>query len=173
MRVPWAVRAGFGICGMHPARDCTAVNAWGVGGKARAQERKRHVYFSCLGVYNPSLELYSDKQKEVRHSRERGRKQQPNLVTFQTLRIQATVRFTIIIAEPGACCPGNRAWKSGEDQFWVFPQAHRADLRKSSCLLMSQPHIYRAGTRAPAPRKRRTKMKKTYSITWLTSQNFS
>lgn len=171
IRVPWAVRAGFDICGT--ARDCTAVNTWEVGGKARAQERKRHVYISCLGVYSPSLELYSDKQQnEVRHIREWGRKQQPNLGAFQTLRIQATVRFTIIIAEPGACCPGNRAWKS-EDQFWVFPQAQRADLRKSSCLLMSQPHICRAGTRAAAPQKRRTKMKKTYSITWLTSQNFS
>lgn len=98
-------------------------------------------------------------------------KQQPSLGTSQTLRIQPTVIFVIIIAESAACCPRNRDWKSGEDS--VFLQAHRADLRKSWCSLMLQNHICRAGTRAAAPQKCVTVMKKTYGLAWLTCQIFS
>lgn len=79
--------------------------------------------------------------------------------------------LAVIIAESASCCPRNRDWKPGQDS--VFLWAHRTDLRKSRWPLMLQNHISRAGTRAAAPQKCTTVMKKSYSITWPTCQNFS
>lgn len=125
-----------------------------------------HVSISYLGVHNPSIaqqrttdnRVKSDSsENEGETAAKSGNLPDPEDQGYNYLAI--------------SCCPRNGDWKSGKGS--VFLWAHRADLRKSWCPLMLQNHICRAGTRATAPQKCTTAMKKTYSITSLTCQNFS